>query len=286
MKKTLLIVPFCLMFVIAYGQNTYPWPSSGNIGISTTSPSYPLDVHGEAGFRTNTYFYGTAWAYESSTNSYFGFSTQGGVGRLSMQAGKPLALQPDGGTVGIGTSSPSSDYKLDVNGTSAFRSTTYFFGASWAYESSTDSYLGLYTQGGVGRLLMQAGKPLALQSDGGNVGIGTDQPDAKLTVKGDIHTQEVLVDLQGAVAPDFVFEEDYDLKSLEETEEYIRANKHLPEIPSASEMESNGFELKEMNLKLLQKVEELTLYLIQQNKELKEQKDRVAELERRLESDG
>ena len=121
---------------------------------------------------------------------------------------------------------------------------------------------------------------LILQPSQGNVGIGTGstQPDAKLTVKGDIHTQEVTVDLQGAVAPDFVFEEEYELKTLEETEEYIQANKHLPEIPSASEMEENGFELKEMNLKLLQKVEELTLYLIEQNKEIQNLKQEVAEL--------
>lgn len=113
------------------------------------------------------------------------------------------------------------------------------------------------------------------------MGIGT-QPDATLTVKGDIHTQEVTVDLQGAVAPDFVFEEDYDLKSLEETEEYIKANKHLPEIPSASEMEENGFGLKEMDLKLLQKVEELTLHLIQQNKELKDQREEMKTLKEEM----
>lgn len=120
--------------------------------------------------------------------------------------------------------------------------------------------------------------------------IGTSESDATLTVKGDIHTQEVNVDLLGAVAPDFVFEEDYDLKSLEETEAYIQTHKHLREIPSASEMEANGIALKEMNLKLLQKVEELTLHLIEQNKinktqarELQNQKDRITELERRLE---
>lgn len=114
----------------------------------------------------------------------------------------------------------------------------------------------------------------------GNIGVGTDSPDAKLTVKGDIHTQEVKVDLNGAVAPDFVFEETYALRTLEETENYIQLNKHLPEIPSASEMEENGFELKEMNLKLLQKVEELTLYLIIQNKQNKEQQERIEKLEK------
>jgi len=112
----------------------------------------------------------------------------------------------------------------------------------------------------------------------GNIGIGTNSPDARLSVKGLIHAQEVKVDLNGAVAPDFVFENMYKLKTLEETEQFIKENKHLPEIPSAREMEQNGFDLKVMNLKLLQKIEELTLHLIEQKKELEEMKVKVGEL--------
>ena len=104
----------------------------------------------------------------------------------------------------------------------------------------------------------------------GKVGIGTSTPDAPLTVKGQIHAQEVKVDLMGAAAPDFVFEESYNLESLEDLEEYIQQHKHLPGIPSGLEMEANGIKLKEMNLKLLRKVEELTLHLIAQNKANKE----------------
>jgi hypothetical protein len=101
----------------------------------------------------------------------------------------------------------------------------------------------------------------------GNVGIGTDAPDAKLAVKGHIHTQEVRVDLTGAVAPDYVFEPTYNLLPLSEVETYIKANKHLPEVPSAKQMEEEGLNLKEMNLLLLKKVEELTLHLIEMKKE-------------------
>jgi Phage T4 tail fibre len=97
----------------------------------------------------------------------------------------------------------------------------------------------------------------------GNVGIGTTAPDSKLAVKGSIHTQEVKVDLLGAVAPDYVFEKGYPLTSLEELEAYIEQHKHLPEIPSAKEMEEDGIKLKEMNLLLLRKVEEMTIYLIE-----------------------
>jgi hypothetical protein len=70
----------------------------------------------------------------------------------------------------------------------------------------------------------------------GNVGVGTTTPDSRLTVKGDIHTQEVKVDLDGAVAPDYVFEKEYQLLTLAETERYINQNKHLPEVPTARQM--------------------------------------------------
>ncbi|MEP5502296.1 MAG: hypothetical protein ABJP80_09170 [Algibacter sp.] len=117
----------------------------------------------------------------------------------------------------------------------------------------------------------------------GYVGIGTSSPDAKLAVKGDIHTQEVKVDLLGAVMPDYVFYKDYKLKTLTEVEQYINEKGHLPNIPSAIDVETNGLLLKEMNLKLLEKIEELTLYTIEQQKEittLKKQNTRIEELEK------
>jgi hypothetical protein len=105
----------------------------------------------------------------------------------------------------------------------------------------------------------------------GNVGIGTSLPDAKLTVKGLIHTQEVKVDLQ-VPGPDYVFNEDYKLITLAEIKDYITKNHHLPEIPSAVQMEKEGLKLGDMNIKLLKKVEELTLYLIEKDQQLIEQK--------------
>jgi hypothetical protein len=101
-----------------------------------------------------------------------------------------------------------------------------------------------------------------------NVGIGTLSPDEKLTVKGKIHTQEVRVDMSGPLIPDYVFANDYKLKTLQEVEDYIKENKHLPEIPSAQEIEKKGLMLAEMNMSLLKKMEEMTLYMIEQNKQL------------------
>jgi hypothetical protein len=101
----------------------------------------------------------------------------------------------------------------------------------------------------------------------GNVGIGTSSPDARLTVNGAIHGKEVRVDVSVPV-PDYVFSDKYILKPLNEVERYIDANKHLPGIPSAKLLQKQGINLSEMNMKLLEKVEELTLHVIRQQKEI------------------
>jgi hypothetical protein len=128
--------------------------------------------------------------------------------------------------------------------------------------SSNGGFLGLSTNGAE-RMLIDAN---------GNVGIGTkDTHGYKLGVKGKIAAEEVKVALYGNW-PDFVFEENYDLPTLAEVEAHIREKGHLINIPSAKEVEiAQGIELGEMNKKLLQKIEELTLYTLQQERQLKEQ---------------
>nr|WP_299213937.1 tail fiber protein [uncultured Allomuricauda sp.] len=111
----------------------------------------------------------------------------------------------------------------------------------------------------------------------GKLGIGTAFPDSKLTVKGNIHAEEVKVDLS-VPGPDYVFKEDYDLKSLEEVQNYIKKHGHLPNIPSAQEMEKNGVQLGRMNMKLLEKIEELTLYVIELKKENETQQKQIEQL--------
>ena len=107
----------------------------------------------------------------------------------------------------------------------------------------------------------------------GKVGIGTTSPQSKLAVNGTITSKEVKVTVNNF--PDYVFEPDYPLLKIEEVEAYITTNKHLPEIPSAKEVEENGIALGEMDAKLLQKIEELTLYTIEQEKKLKEQDEKL-----------
>lgn len=97
----------------------------------------------------------------------------------------------------------------------------------------------------------------------GNIGIGTSiiPTGFKLAVAGKIITEEVVVKLQSNW-PDYVFEQDYNLKPLHEVEQFVKTNKHIPDIPSAAEVEKNGLSMGEMQNKLLQKIEELTLYII------------------------
>jgi len=102
----------------------------------------------------------------------------------------------------------------------------------------------------------------------GNIGVGTLTPNERLAVNGKIRAKEIKVEPTGW--SDYVFEDDYKIASLAEIEKYIKVNKHLPEMPTAKEVAANGIELGEMNKLLLKKVEELTLLLIEQAKEVKQ----------------
>lgn len=122
----------------------------------------------------------------------------------------------------------------------------------------------------------------------GNVGIGTLVPKGALSVKGTIYSSSVIVEANSF--PDYVFKPGYDLISLAEIKKYIEENQHLPEMPSEQEVIKNGINLGELNKLIVKKVEELTLYLIEKDKELKEQKAqnqsgelRIKKLEQQME---
>lgn len=172
------------------------------------------------------------------------------------------------GDVGIGTANPTHKLHIVNNGAAAAVRLQQSGGQATDFFSANGD-AGIFSYGTKPIVFSTTGVArMHITGNNGNVGIGTAAPDAKLAVNGDIHTREVRVDLNGAVAPDYVFEPDYSLRTLTEIETYIKANKHLPEIPSAAEMEENGINLKEMNLKLLQKIEELTLYVIALDKKI------------------
>lgn len=113
----------------------------------------------------------------------------------------------------------------------------------------------------------------------GNVGIGVSQPNHKLVVDGKIIAEEVVIVQDPATWPDYVFADDYKLASLFDVEQFIKANRHLPEIPSANEVQQNGVGIGEIQGLLLKKIEELTLHLIELKKENEEIKKRLEELE-------
>lgn len=118
---------------------------------------------------------------------------------------------------------------------------------------------------------------LFISAVNGNVGINTVVPKAKLAVNGDILATKVKVTQTGW--PDYVFGKEYHLPAIAELEQYILTHQHLPEIPSAKEVTTNGLDLGDMDKKLLQKIEELSLYIIQLDKKNKELEGRLKKME-------
>ncbi|WP_443938779.1 hypothetical protein [Pedobacter sp. MW01-1-1] len=118
--------------------------------------------------------------------------------------------------------------------------------------------------------------------NGGNVGVGTTNPSEKLTVNGKIKAKELKI--EPSSWSDYVFDKEYKIMSLLDLEKYIKLNRHLPEVPNAKEVEANGIEVGEMNKLLLKKIEELTLHLIEKDKELKRERECINEQNKRIEN--
>ncbi|MCW8309697.1 hypothetical protein K7A41_00485 [Sphingobacterium sp. InxBP1] len=132
----------------------------------------------------------------------------------------------------------------------------------------------LYLRSGTAAGGWEAWREILLTDSWGNVGIGTNNPKAKLAVDGNILAKEIKVKTDITV-PDYVFEPDYELPSLKSIEDYVKFHKHLPDIPSASKIANEGLDLAEMNLLLLKKIEELTLHVISQQKQIDKLSDKM-----------
>ena len=291
-------------------SQTNTFPSSGNVGIGMLNPTYKLEVSGNtlirngglavgnnillndgASFGTtytdytpsqanwtttgttlilNAQDYSTIGFHDSGTRVDFIRAGQGNI-QLGYNGGwgeANIKLPGNGiwssnGNVGIGTLEPV--FKLDVAGN--FKVSTP---NSYMLIDNVNSGENYYSASSFHSFQI-AGVETFRISGNGNVGIGSQNPDEKLTVKGRIHAEEVRVDLS-VPGPDYVFEKDYPLTPLTEIQTYIQENKHLPEVPSAKEMKEKGINLSEMNMLLLKKVEELTLHLIKQESEITELK--------------
>ena len=200
------------------------------------------------------------------------------------------------GNVGIGTENPG--YKLDVVGDirmhnlilpSGFNITPYpgdgftyntknmgHYALQWVDDPWNRAGNSLWMSAYGGVKFFTRGLSRLVINEWGYVGIGTDNPQNKLDVNGTIRATEVKVE---AGWSDFVFDKDYKLPTLQEVENHINEHKHLPDIPSEAEVKENGVSLGEMQAKLLQKIEELTLYTIELNKTVKEQGEKIQKLE-------
>lgn len=236
------------------------------------SLNYGEDFTGGTRIGRDVYFKDGDKSFIYSGN--FGIGTTNPTSKLTIQASPDGYPTPLKAISILGPNSPeNSNSARDLSwdfaaaGSAVIRS---FRGANW------DTYLQFMTNYSLGGDAPQVRMHI---NDNGNIGIGTTNPDSKLTVAGNIHAQEVKVTINAGVVPDYVFANDYKLKSLQEVEDYIKQNSHLPEIQSASEIEKNGLMLAKMNLDLLKKIEEMTLYMIEQNKQIINLKNRLEKVE-------
>jgi len=296
--------------------------NSGNVGIGTSSPANTLDVSG--GINTsgssslNGVIFNTVFTYYKEVQALgYDLNILSGDGNsllfLPYTSSSAYArFQNYGlvidGSVGIGTTTPATT--LDVNGTGNFSGSlstgTLADGTNTFQEVLANSYYGIPDVSYPGQFRWYASPNNSLYKNnalyqmrswdagtntentiltltgGGNVGIGTTTPDQLLSVAGNIHAEEVLVNLTGF--EDRVFKKTYHLPTLTEVKAYIDQNHHLPGVPSEGEVMKNGLKLGDMDRTLTKKVEELTLYLIEKDKQLNEQQTINREQANRLDS--
>ncbi len=261
--------------------------ADGYVGIGTTSPLTPLHVNGA--IYTNAqltarslYISGVnnksiidagdaSLYFQTDGNDHMTITLDGKVGIGTTLPAAKLHIENGANTDAAVLATSSENNKLVVSSgttTSAYVSTfkiTQQFG-----NDRNNGYISFHRGGSNndGFLTFGTSGQERFRIDGnGNVGIGIEDPGTyKLAVGGTIVAEEVIVSLQPF--PDYVFNNNYKLRTLEEVESFIAENGHLPEVPSAKEVEENGIGVGDMNITLLKKIEELTLYVIEQNKRI------------------
>ncbi|HVW96327.1 MAG TPA: hypothetical protein VHA56_10215 [Mucilaginibacter sp.] len=220
----------------------------------------------------------------------FSFNT---ISNTGVYTGNLLTLLGSG-QLGIGTTAPSSTVEVFTGSSNTanglvlsqasagsqtsgrlffYDQTTGSGGANAIYRTSGN--LNITTNATPGSA---SGTSRITLTSSGNVGIGTTSPDQKLTVNGQVHATSVVV--TSSVPADYVFKPDYHLRPLTEVKAFVVKNHHLPEIPSAADFKKDGQDLGQMNMLLLKKVEELTLYMIELNKTVKAQQREIQRLKK------
>jgi len=276
------------------------WNNSGNVGIGTTSPATKLEVSGSIKIpianNTDNNSPGIVlssfddFTYNGQYLNHYGFGfhkpTQGccsgayisgfsGVDIFTGGQNRFAVLQ--NGFVGIGTNVPEKLLHVYTNNN---MTNEYDAGIAVGNTATDKTYLYMGANQANNYVILAGVKShisnntkLLLNPNGGNVGIGLTNPQHALDVKGVIRTGQVIIDANNL--PDYVFDETYKLKSLQEIETFYKQNKHLEGVPSAKEALENGIELGDFVSTLLKKIEELTIHVVEQNKEIEKLKSIV-----------
>lgn len=228
---------------------------NGNVGIGTSNPTQKLEVAGKR-LRLSTPSNPGRNIEMRTDGAHMDINANGGNLYLHSNSGNTI-LQRFSGKVILGASSSGYSSKLHVAGGASF--------SDWVrINGNTD---GTAWKLGVNGPMIQRNGNVRLAQGSGNVAIGgTYASGYKLSVDGKVMCEELKVQLSGSW-PDYVFEENYELTPLDELEAEIEAKGHLPGIPSAQEVESEGISVGEMQKKMMEKIEELTLYVIDLKKE-------------------
>ncbi|MEL4309122.1 hypothetical protein [Joostella sp. CR20] len=275
-------------------QNIFPTNQGGHVGIGTLTPKSPLTIKSTNDaimtYQTtdNTWLY-TNWLDKNNNRRlYMGLSADLSNFRIATFNGTNKFIFT-GSKVGI---SVTPEEIFQIKNAFVFHSgghevLGFHYKPSGGVDLSPDKYAAEIRFDPVtGNLRLGTSSTVTSTpltrffiSKEGKVGIGTlDTGSHKLAVEGSIGAREVKVESNGW--SDFVFKKDYNLPSLEEVEKHIQENGHLKDIPSAKEVEQNGIYIGEMNAKLLQKIEELTLYVIELKKQNELQQKEINKLKK------
>ncbi len=205
-------------------------------------------------------------SFGGATGGWLGTKTNDPLNFFTNNGGASMTILQNG-NVGVGATNAA--FKMDVAGRMRLRTQADGNSAGlWLNNpanTNTIAFMGIADAVTTGFYGNVSGWGLIMNTNTGNVGIGTLNPTYKLSVNGNIRSKEVVVETGWA---DYVFDKKYKLKSLEEVEKFIEQNKHLPGIPSAEEIEKNGLQLGDTQKRMMEKIEELILYTIALKKEI------------------